>query len=131
MSGSGSGSSGSGTVRIDQELISLDDAKRHLRLNVLAAVLDEDEDLRMKIFHATAVVLDYLARPTDATWTADMAAWDVTTVPRVVQAAILVQLAELYRFRGDDANATPTPEHGFLSPLVTALLARYREPALA
>jgi len=128
MSGSGSGS---GTVRIDQELVSLDDAKRHLRLNVLAPVLDEDDDLRMKILTATAVILDYLARPTDAVWTADMAAWDITTVPRVVQAAILVQLGELYRFRGDDAGMTPTPEHGFLSPHVTALLARYRDPALA
>jgi hypothetical protein len=129
MSGS-SGSSGS-DLRVDLELLTLDDAKRHLRLNPLAATPDEDDDLRMKVFHATALVLDYLARPTDATWTAEMASWTTETVPRVVQAAVLVQLAELYRFRGDDAGTTPTPEHGFLSPLVTALLHRYRDPTLA
>jgi len=117
--------------RVDLELVTLEDARRHLRLPTLAATPDEDEDLRMKVYTATAVVLDYLARPTDLTWTAEMAAWTIDTVPRVVQAAILVQLGELYRFRGDDAGTTPTPEHGFLSPLVTALLHRYRDLTLA
>lgn len=118
-------------LRVDQELVTLEEVRRHLRLPVLAATPDEDEDLRMKLYAATAVVLEYLARPTDLAWTAELAAWTIDTVPRVVQAAILVQVAELSRFRGDDAGMTPTPNHGFLSPLVTALLHRYRDLTLA
>ena len=56
--------------------------------------------------------------------------WDSTTVPALVQAAILLQLGELYRFRGDDQeHGAQTP--GDLSPLVTNILRRYRDPALA
>lgn len=118
-------------LRTDPELVTLEDVRRQLRLPTVAASADEDEDLRMKLYAATATVLDYIARPTDDVWTAEVAAWTIDSVPRVIQQAILVQVAELYRFRGDDAGMTPTPNHGFLSPLVTALLHRYRDMTLA
>jgi hypothetical protein len=90
----------------------------------------EYESVERMAEQATAVVLDYIARPTDADWTATIAAWTTATVPPVIQAAILVQLSELYRFRGDDMQ-TPEREPGDLSPLVKALLRRARDPVVA
>lgn len=87
----------------------------------------EAADLIQKMAAAEAIILDYLkltAAP------GSPALWDETTVPELVRAAILLQLGELYRFRGDDgAGATQTT--GDLSPTITNLLRRYRDPALA
>lgn len=88
-------------------------------------------DLDMKMALAEALILDYLkvslTSPPD---------WDVeaNTVPLVVQIAVLVQLAELWRFRGDDpATVTETQAYpdGQLSPQVTNYLRRWRDPAIA
>lgn len=118
-------------LRTDPELVTVEDLRRQLRLPPMAASSDEDADLQMKLYAATGLVLNYIARPTDEAWTAEVAAWTIDSVPRVVQQAILVQATELFRFRGDDADSTPTPNHGFLSPLVTALLHHYRDMTLA
>lgn len=77
-------------------LITYDQAKEHLRLTG-----DEEEnDLTLKMEQASAIVITYLKRPNHG--------WDVSTDPNddpefaIVQAAILMVLADLYRDRGDE-----------------------------
>lgn len=121
-------------------LISLEQAKQHLRLPPSAGsppgspLTDEDLDLQLKIDAAEALVLDYVAqRRTDTAspaWLDQVVSWDLTTVPPVIAAAVLLQLGELWRFRGDDETGPARP-HGHLSPMITAILHRYRDPALA
>ena len=84
-----------------------------------------EADLLLKMAQAESIILDYLKVPA---WSPP--AWDETTVPPLVQAAVLLQLGELYRFRGDDVEA-PAHTVGDLSPVITNLLRRYRDPALA
>jgi hypothetical protein len=112
------------------DLVTLDDAKAHIR------VIDstQDQDLELKLAQATEIVLDYVNQRREATadvgdWAAIVAAWTDETVPAQVQAAILKQFAYLWRFRGDDENP-PALENG-LAPGVAALLARFRDPAIA
>jgi hypothetical protein len=124
-------------------LITLAQAQRHLRLEVTIdhgspagspPPDDSEMDLELKMAQAEAIVLDYLARPTEmASWSSDPVPLSpYTTVPAVVQAAILIVLGDLWRFRGDDPEGVmPKREHGFLTPQVTSLLQRYRDPALA
>lgn len=89
-------------------------------------------DLRTKMRQAEALILDYLkvslVSPPD--WDAE-----ADTVPLVVQIATLVQLAELWRFRGDDAGSIEQSANygtdGQLSPQVTNYLRRWRDPAIA
>lgn len=110
-----------------EDLISLPYAKKHLRITGS----EEDEDLRTKLAQAQAIVLDYIARP-DEDWEDEIEAWTQTTVPMNVQAAILYQFGELYRFRGDDAESEqPKRPDGRLSPYVEALLKRYRDPVVS
>ncbi len=111
-------------------LVTLQQAKQHLRITSS----DEDEDLERKLDHATAIVLDYIARSSDVDWTATIAAWDEITAPMVVQAAILRVCANLYQFRGDDSDKDrdwSSERDGYLAPDVTSLLRRYRDPVLA
>jgi hypothetical protein len=110
------------------ELITLDEAKAHLRVTTI----QDDGDIQLKLLAATQVVIDYLTRR-DTDWNAEMDAWTAETVPPSVRAAIFVQLGELYRKRGDDPDTEPRPASGgaFLSPTVTALLMRYRDPGVA
>jgi len=111
------------------EVITLAEAKAHLRITSDA----EDGDIDDKLAAATQVIIDYLSRR-DQDWNDEMDAWTSETVPKSVRAAILVQLGELYRTRGDEdvAEARPT-EQGTrgLSATVTALLMRYRDPGVA
>lgn len=128
------------------DLVTLAQAKRHLRLGEPdVPSSEEDADLVDKIAQASALVIDYVSQrisETDAgspptTWAAEVATWDVNSSPPalpppIVQAATLVQLAELWRYRGDDpANDAPMRTPGFLSPMVVSLLYRYRDPALS
>lgn len=114
-------------------LLTLQQAKLHLR------VTDENRnaDILLKLAQAEAIVLSYLARTLDTTWTATIATWGTTVgspgtviaAPAVVQAAILEQLAELDAFRGDDPDA---PKYGDdLSPSIQSKLRRLRLPVLA
>ncbi len=111
-------------------LVTLHQAKQHLKITSS----DEDEDLERKVDDATAIVLNYIGRSTDATWTATIAAWDESTVPGDVREAILRQCANLFQLRGDDSNKDrdwSNERGGYLSPDVTSLLWRYRDPVLA
>lgn len=118
-------------------LITTQQAIDHLRLPLELGSPATDvqssmmRDLLLKISQAEALVLDYLkvslTSPPD---------WDVEagTVPLVVQLGVLCQLAEIWRFRGDDAAAVdqaPSFESGQLSPQVTNYLRRWRDPAIA
>lgn len=107
------------------ELVPLEVAKDHLRVTTS----DEDEDIEVKLQQAQAMVLDYIDRPDDTDWHAEMLAWTATTAPKAVQAAIVRQLMDLRRFRGDDP---PAGNAGlFLSPWVAQCLRMYRDPVLA
>lgn len=114
-------------------LITLAQAKMHLRIDVPTTPTPDpgDADIEMKMLAAEAIVLDYLgvASVSPPQWT------DETDCPPLVQAAILMQLAELYRFRGDDpgtiVNSPAREAAGSLSPVIEGMLRRYRDPALA
>jgi hypothetical protein len=95
-------------------IVSLTDAKTHLHITSSA----NDADVTAKLAAAEAIILDYLKGRSIAGSTG------------VVKAAILLQLGELYQFRGDDVQA-PEQTSGDLSPVVTNLLRRLRDPALA
>lgn len=104
-------------------LVTLAEAKRHLQIwTDISSPLDEvDLDITAKLDQAESIILDYLKTEES---------WDEDTVPGVVKAAVLLQLGELFRFRGDDTEG-PKYEDGQLSPTVTNLLRRRRDPALA
>jgi hypothetical protein len=98
-------------------LVTLTEAKRHLRK--AASDTSQDADIQMKLDQATAIIIDYLKDPDHG--------WDVDTVPLPVHAAILLQLGDLYTYRGDE-RAERDDE---LAPGVASLLRRMRDPALA
>lgn len=114
-------------------LITLAQAKAHLRIDTVSTspMYPTNADLLLKMAAAEAVVLDYLKVPATSPprWT------DETDCPPVVQAAILFQLGELYRFRGDDIGAVSDSarrdQAGSLSPIVEGMLRRFRDPAVA
>lgn len=91
-------------------MISLDDAKRHLRVDHT----DEDTDIALKLRLAVGIVNDYIGND-DASWAA--------ASHLVVDAATLLVLGELYANR--EAGSDP------LSPTVRVILERTRKPAYA
>ena len=107
-------------------LVTLQQAIDHLRLNgtftVGASPIDPAErDLQFKLDICERVILNYLKTPETA-----------EDEPAIVAAAILIQLGELWRFRGDDPEGQGAEyTDGQLSPCVTNLLRRFRDPALA
>ncbi len=110
-------------------LVTLRQGKRHLQIwTEESSPLDpQDEDIAMKLDQAEDIILDYLK-----VQGISPPMWTFADVPPLVQAAILLQLAELFRFRGDDTGSTaPVFEEGQLSPAITNILRRYRDPALA
>jgi hypothetical protein len=113
----------------DVEIVTLAEAKQHLRITSDA----EDADLSRKLDDAHGLVLDYIARPDDAEWTAEMEAWDDESAPRAVHAAILRTFGDLTRFRGNDDDPSETRVDGgySLSPRARGLLSQYKDPTLA
>jgi hypothetical protein len=109
-------------------LVSITLLRRELRMEEDWTV--EDALLLSKLTQAQDIILDYIARPSDTAWTATIAAWTAGTMPARVQAAILLQAVELYRFRGDDEKP-PDRDVGDLSPAIKALLRRTRRPVFA
>jgi hypothetical protein len=114
-------------------LVTLEQAKRHLRIDVPTTPTPDplDADLEMKMAAAEAIVLDYIGQ-----LNVSPPAWvDETDCPPIIQAAILMQTAELWRFRGDDpgtvVSAPARADAGSLSPMIEGMLRRYRDPALA
>lgn len=96
-----------------------------------------EADLRLKIEQAEALVLDYVTqrRSDGDLWAVVVDSWDATSEatppPAQVTAAVLVQLQELYRFRGDDTNEPDRPVGQVLHPRAAAYLYRMRDPAIA
>lgn len=122
-----------------QELVTLDQLKQHLKLPL--DVDTEDDDLSLKLSVAHEMVMDYLTQrisDSDA-WEATVDAWTADTAPKRVMAAILVQAAHLYRFRGDDGansgggqwKAEVQGEYGGMNPFVITMLYRFRDPAIS
>ena len=120
-------------------LITKQQAIDHLRLPLEVGSPDSeianamDRDLTMKIMQASALILDYLkvslTSPPD--WNADAG-----TVPLVVQLATLVQLGEIWRFRGDDPgtieqNRANSSAPGDIAQQAKDYLWRWRDPAIA
>lgn len=107
-------------------LMALEDAKVHLNITDTS----HDADVAMKLDAAEAIVLDYIG--STSTWRTIVAAWTSDTLPAAVQAAILVQLGELFGVtgRGDEPKG-PVHVPGQLSQQVTNYLMRYRDPVVA
>jgi hypothetical protein len=94
-------------------LVSLQAAKDRLKITDD----DHDDEVRRTAAAATDVILDYLKHGADP-------AWDDTTVPLPVQAAILLMLSHLYEPEAEqDADK--------LWGAIDRLLARFRDPAIA
>jgi hypothetical protein len=105
--------------------VTLDQAKARLRITTT----DEDVDTQLLVDQAEAHILNWCSVTADSRAIAE--AWTPATVPAVVVAAILVQVGELDRFRGDDLDAPPRPDtNGGPSVLVRELLRAYHAMAL-
>ena len=109
-------------------MISLDDAKRHLRIDFE----DDDADIARKLTLARAIIGDYIGGAlyqgvvfedyaTEAEFEAAYAKADQRN--NVADAAVLLVLGELYASR--EAQADP------LSPTVKIILERLRVPSFA
>lgn len=96
-------------------LITKEQAKNHLLIDYD----DRDADLELKMEQATEIVIDYIKKP-DHGWTEE-------TVPKTVQAAILLVLTALF----DDRDGSGEGDYIALSGPVARLLARHRDPAIA
>jgi len=110
-------------------LITYAQAKAHLRIT-------DDEgkaDLLLKMEQATQIVLERIERDAN-----DSPAWDEDTDPETdaefsrAQAMILMELAGLWRYRGDDPETANAPEDlGRLSPRAERIAYRTKGPTLA
>ena len=109
--------------------VSLAVAKSHLRITTAAGHPD-DADIQQKLDAAEALVFGYVARSTSGQLT--VAGWvDATSTPADVRGLVLLQLGELWRFRGDDPAGPPREGDAALSPLVRNALQRYGAPVWA
>lgn len=125
-------------------LVTWEMAIGHLKLTVPESspqMTALEADIRHKIEVAEELVLDHVNQrigDTAEEWADDVALWNVAggspslPVPARVQAAVLIQLAELHRFRGDDHD-DDMPERGMgeLHPRAVSYLYRLRDPAIA
>lgn len=98
-------------------LVTLAQAKGHLRITTD----DQDDDIALKVDHASAIVLNHLKSQAVAGWSDGTVA-----VPGNVQAATLILLTSLREHLGDDM--TPS---GVAWEAVARLLVGFRDPALA
>jgi hypothetical protein len=121
-------------------LVTYEQALGHLRLSIGMASPESaaEADLRLKIEIAEGLVIDFVnqRRIDGDLWAAEVESWDAagsTLPPKQVVGAVLVQLGELYRFRGDDLEADqPRRDVGMvLHPRAAAYLYRLRDPAIA
>jgi hypothetical protein len=115
------------------QMVTLAQAKAHLRITTPDGDPD-DADLQLKLDAATAAIRRYVARSDYGQTFVDQ--WlDPTTTDPDAQAAVLLQLGELWRFRGDDPgsiNYSPARDPGSdLSPVVVGLLRRFTYAVLA
>jgi hypothetical protein len=109
-------------------LITYDQAVAHLRVSIPhdSPTNPAETDLRLKMLQAEEIVLTRIKQQGSSP------TWDSTTVPPQIQAAILMQLGELWRFRGDDTDgAVPKREVGRLAPSIENVLIPHVDPTLA
>lgn len=117
------------------EIVTVEQALAHLNLNEVPS----EADLRLKIAAATQLVCEHVAdrQPADADWIAEIESWSVgspdPTAPKLIVLAILLQVGEFMRFRGDDlaTDRPPSGDGSEISIHVKRLLHRYRSPSLA
>jgi hypothetical protein len=113
-------------------------AAQHLKLYELASDPEIQADVERKMAQADAIVMTHLKTHLWET----PPTWDETTDPEtdfqyaLAQSAVLLVLSNLWRFRGDDEQASsaggPMPASaGPLSPRVAELLAQIRDPSFA
>jgi len=112
-------------------LVTLDEAKTHLRLPLTDT--SHDADLMAKLDAAEAIILDYLnLTPAMRDTTA---AWSAATVPLPAKHAILLELGELWWERGDDREGpprwTPTDGQPDLAPWIIGVLRRIQPLVVA
>lgn len=92
-----------------------------------------DAEIQSKLDHASGIIVDRLSK--SAYWAPIVAAWDATTAPLPVQAAILEMLGALYEHRGDDVATVPSggaaPYDQAVWDAIERKIARFTDPALA
>jgi hypothetical protein len=96
-------------------LITKKQAKDHLLIDYD----DRDDDLELKMLQAEEIVIGYLKKPDHG--------WTEGTVPKTVQAAILLVLTALF----DDRDGNGEGDYITSGGPVARLLARHRDPAIA
>jgi hypothetical protein len=107
--------------------VSFDAAKAHLRVYGT----DEDDLIQTYLENAQHVVMDRLERSTtDSLVLAMFAEWDEDTTPGAIKAAVLTQMTEFYRFRGDEERL-PAADNGRLSNQVERFLGSWLERPIA
>lgn len=114
------------------QMVTLAQAKAHLRITTPDGHPD-DADLLLKLDAATAAIRRYVGRSAFGQVFVDV--WqDPTTTDPDAQAAVLLQLGELWRFRGDDPgsiNYSPGRDlNADLSPVIVGLLRRFSHSVL-
>lgn len=106
--------------------ITLDVAKQHLR--ILLENTEFDAEIQRKLDQANAIVLDYIKKPegkqADGTTLSDL---QLT----ILMAATMMVLSKLYDDRNIGEENDENVALGYLTPQVTAILHRLRDPALA
>ena len=107
-------------------LVTLAEAKDQLNIQHT----EKDAEIQRKAEMASAIILNYIKDPTNSN------DWDDETTPDDIKASILMQLGELFRFRGDDEDAymqglKDSAAFGRLSPNVSRFVYHRRTPTLA
>lgn len=96
-------------------LITLDQAKVHLRIDTDDPEIEED--LLSKMEQASAIILDYIEVIDSG--------WDETTVPEHIRTTVLMVLGNLWEHRGDTKESEPITE------AIKSVLRRTRTPVLS
>lgn len=127
----------------DLALVTIEQAKAHLRITDGQLDSAAEDDLLLKMGHATDIVLNYIRQserldtlggspgspdPYSGSSGSPLIDWNEETVPPRIQAAILMQLTILWRLRGEHEERTDAND---LAPQVARYLKRDRDPALA
>lgn len=111
-----------------EQLVTLDEARAHILLPPIQSgspSTADEKDQALKLASAQDIIIQYIGANADDDWDAD-------SVPPRIKAAILILFAELVRFRGDEQQGEgPEQTDGNLSPQLTNLLRRDRDPVLS
>lgn len=123
-------------MAITLRTITVDMAKAHLRV-AWAAGDPREGDLEIKCAAAEAAILQFVSRNEPGKTSAE--AWlTPETTPGPVQACVLIELGELWRYRGDDSDLASERQSRLdnndqrdFAPAIIGLLRRYTDPVLA